>query len=572
MSIAFFWAALNGDFCCEIKPTMKKLILLLLFVPQLISAQNYLAKGDSCFNAKDYPCAGTNYDLYLMTDDSNGIAYRSALSWSLANNKEKALEGVRSYVRCNYANGVFVFSKRLMGDKNFDFLKNDPQWKTIIAGVQAKELEVVQKEKKKIDSILVIQHRIEKEAMLTKLNFDHDSPRAAYQKIKHYNKYPAISEKYLSLQFQITDSAHTAFLVVMPPDYDPSKSYPVLFFLHGAVRSNTGYLDIVEPGWDTGGWNRFYTKYAGEVIMVYPHGNREYNWMYPDDGFFMVPAMLKQIKQVIHVDDNRVFLSGHSNGATGSFSYLMKQPSPFAAFYGFNTRPRVETGGTYPRNILNRSFFNVSTDQDYYYPPEANDSLSAAMKRIGADYQDHRYTGFPHWFPKFDESEPAYQLLFSDLVKRKRNPFHPTIYWECDDVKYGCCDWLQITALDTTARRATWQKDINFEIKKWIILGDKDAAITRDTLLQGFKYRKRSGAIKATYKNNVFTVQTSGIKSFSILLSPEMVDLSKPVSIIVNGKMYRKQKVGYNKEFLLTGFRNTADRSAIWVNHMDVIL
>jgi len=185
------------------------------------------------------------------------------------------------------------------------------------------------------------------------------------------------------------------------------------------------------------------------------------------------------------------------------------------------------------------------------------------MKKIGADYQDHRYNGFPHWFPKFDESELAYKLLFEDLIKRKRDPFHSTIYWECDDVKYGRCDWLQITSLDTTAKRAAWQKDINFEIKKWIVLGDKDSAITRDTLLHGVKYRKSSGAIKATYKNNVFTVQTSDVKSFSILLSPEMVDLSRPVVVIVNGKLYLKQKVGYNEDFLQTGFRNTADRAAI---------
>jgi len=334
---------------------MKKLIILLLFIPQYIFAQNYIAKGDSCYKAKDYVCAGTNYDLYLKIDDSNGIAYMSALSWSLANDKAKALEAIRTYVKFNYSNGVFVFSKRLLKDKNFDFLKSDPKWKTIIVGVQAKEQEVAQKEKKKVDSVLAIQHRIEKDAMLPKLNFDHDNAQAAYQKIKHYNSYPAIREKYLSLQFQITDSTHTAFLVVMPPNYNPKTSYTVLFFLHGAVSSNTGYLDMVEPGLDIGGWNRFYTKYSGEVIMVYPHGGRDYNWMYPDDGFFMVPAILKQIKQVIYVDDDRVFISGHSNGATGSFSYLMKQPSPFAAFYGFNTRPKIETGGTYIRNILNRS-------------------------------------------------------------------------------------------------------------------------------------------------------------------------------------------------------------------------
>ena len=549
---------------------MKKLFFLSFFLPQLLFAQNYIAKGDSCFKAKDYECAGSNYDLYLKGDASNGIAYRSALSWSLANNKAKALEAIRAYVRCNYSEGVFVFSKELMHDKNFDFLKNDPQWKTIIAGVQAKEREIAGKEKNKLDSVLTIQHRIENEAMLRKLDLRDDKADLAYQKIKHYNSFPAISERYLSLQFQITDSVHTAFLVVMPLNYNPKRSYAVLFFLHGAVSSNVSYPDMVEPGRYTGGWNRYYTKYAGDVIMVYPNGNRDYNWMYPDAGFFMVPAMLKQIKQVINVDDNRVFISGHSNGATGSFSYLMKEPSPFAAFYGFNTRPRVETGGTYIRNIVNRSFFNVSTDQDYYYPPDANDSLSVVMKKIGADYQDHRYKGFPHWFPKFDESEPAFRLLFDDLSKRKRDPFHPKIFWECDDVKYGRCDWLQITALDTTAKRAAWDKNINFDIKKWIVLGKKDTAIIRDTLLRAYKYSKKSGAIKATFKNNVFDVETSDVKSFSILLSPEMVDLSKPISVLVNGKLYRKQMVTYNKDFMLADFRANADRAAIWINHIDV--
>lgn len=550
---------------------MKKLIILLLFVPKILFAQNYIALGDSCFKAKDYICAGKNYDLYLKTDDSNGIAYRSALSWSMANDKEKAIKAILTYVRNNYSNGVTVFSKQLLQEKTFNFLKDDQRWKDIIASVQGKELQITQKEKKKVDSVLTIQQRLERDQIVKKLSFDHDDALTLYRKIKSYNSYPAISEKYISLQFQITDSLHTAFLVVMPPNYNPKKSYALLFFLHGAVGYNTGYPDIADST-QTEGWNRYYTKYAGNVIMVYPNGNKDYNWMDPEKGFFMVPAILKQIKQVINIDDNRVFITGHSNGATGSFSYLIKQPSPFAAFYGFNTRPRVETGGTYIRNILNRSYFNVSTDNDYYYPPGANDSLSAAMKSIGADYQDHRYNGFPHWFPKFDESEPAHKLLFEDLAKRKRNPFHHSIHWECDNIKYGRCDWLQITALDTTTKKAAWQKEINFQIKKWVVLDNKENSFIRDTLVYAFKFPKRSGAIKADFKNNVFTVETSDVKSFSILLSPEMVDFSKPVTVIVNGKFYFKQKVNYNKEFTEAEFKDNLDRSAVWVNHIDIHL
>jgi ABC-type microcin C transport system permease subunit YejE len=70
----------------------------------------------------------------------------------------------------------------------------------------------------------------------------------------------------------------------------------------------------------------------------------------------------------------------------------------------------------------------------------------------------------------------------------------------------------------------------------------------------------------------VFTVETSDVKSITILLSPEMADMDKPLSVRVNGKLYFKQKVKYDKDFMLTEFQNTADRSAIWVNHIDINL
>lgn len=551
---------------------MRKLLILLLFLPALVSAQNYIGTADSCFKLKDYNCASTNYDLFLnkVENESNNIAYRSAISWSLA--KEKAFVAINLYVRNNGLNNNYFFSDQMLKEKSFDFLKSDPRWDQMIIDVKKSEDQIRQKEKRKVDSAVAFQTSLETHQMSNWINsIKTTNAKAVYNKIKNYNNFPTIRARNLSLQFKITDSLNMAFLVVLPPGYNPKKSYSLLFFLHGAVSSNTGYLDYVDD-WDTKGWNRFYTKYAGQVIMVYPHGNKDHNWMYPDAGFFMIPAILKQIKGIVNIDDNRVFISGHSNGATGSFSYLMKQPSPFAAFYGFNTRPMVATGGTYIKNILNRSYFNVSTDKDYYYSPAANDSLTALMKSIGADYQDHRYNGFPHWFPQFDESEPAYKLLFNDLAQRSRASFHPEIYWECDDVKYGRCDWIAITALDTTAKRAGWQKNVNFEIKKWIVLGKKDTAIVRDTLLQAYNYRHRSGAIKAKYRHNVFSVETSDVKSFSIFISPEMVDLNKPVTIIVNGKIHKRLKMSYDKNLMLTNFKKTLDRKAIWINQVMVTL
>ena len=244
--------------------------------------------------------------------------------------------------------------------------------------------------------------------------------------------------------------------------------------------------------------------------------------------------------------------------------------SPFAAFYGFNTRPVVATGGTYLRNIINRPFFNVSTDNDYYYPPGAHDTLDSLMKAMGADYQDHRYLGFPHWFPQFDESERAHQLLFADLAKRSRNPFHHEIEYECDDSTYGRCDWLLISRLDTLKPRADWHSDINFQITKWKIQTPKNQLAERDTLLNAFRFPKKSAKVKAKYHDNIFELETSDVGSLSVLISPEMVDLAKPVIIKVNGIKMFDGVAKYNKDILWKEFLLGADRKALWVTRIDV--
>jgi poly(3-hydroxybutyrate) depolymerase len=80
-------------------------------------------------------------------------------------------------------------------------------------------------------------------------------------------------------------------------------------------------IDYQFADWNLGGWNRYYTKYAAQndVILVFPKGSRQYNWMTSNEGFFMIPEMLESIKKAVNVDDNKVFISGHSNGGTGRF-------------------------------------------------------------------------------------------------------------------------------------------------------------------------------------------------------------------------------------------------------------
>lgn len=393
-----------------------------------------------------------------------------------------------------------------------------------------------------------------------------------YLQLKNLHPYKRKSQRNYSIQFPINDSIHSSFYVHLPADYNPDKSYPVLFFLHGAVRYSE-FTDF-QSEYMLGSWNRFYTRYAdkAQVILVLPQANNQYNWMTPDDGFYMIPAMLRKLKSALNIDDNKVFISGHSNGATGSFSYWIKQSTPFAGFFGFNTQPKVYTGGTFLRNGLNRFFTNFSTDQDYYFPPQANDSLKVLATSLHLNYEDHRYNGFPHSFPEFDASEAAYKILFHQIVTRRRNPFPEEVTWETDNVKYGQMDWLDITELDTLSQRANWHRSINFTIHKWLEYNNKKELVTKEINKEAFYFPRKSGAIEAKFDNNIFSIKTSCVKAFRLYISPEMVNIKKSVSIYVNGNRVFHNKVKYNDDFMMSSFEQQKDRKQIWVNYIDIQL
>ena len=558
---------------------MKRFLIFLLFLASTsrLQAQSYTKLADSAlrlmWKAKDtvgYRKSLNLYEeafkLYPKEINTTGLYKASVIASELKNNDKAFYYLEKILAMNNEENTTWDYLTFVYPQKEYENLFNDKRWSIILGKAENMKAAFFEKLSAK-------QKEFEKGAFKDLDLAQAKDGRQAYEMIKSFNNFQPKKEVNYSVKFNITDSINTSYFVSLPANYNPKKHYPVLFFLHGAVQGNS-LSEYQMPSWVLEGWNRFYTKYAAlnHVIMVYPKGSKKYNWMGPDDGFFMIPAMLREIKQSINVDDDKVFITGHSNGATGSFSYLMKQQSPFAGFYGFNTQPKVRTGGTFIKNILNRSYFNVSTNEDYYFPPDANDSLNVIMTDLIADYQDHRYIGWPHWFPQFDESEPLYPMIFRDIAGRKRNPFQSNIYWESDDVKYARADWIKINQLDTLSKRANWHQNINFNIHKLLSYNKQDSLITTDTLVKAFNFPRKSGVVKGLYKNNEFHLETSAVKSISVLISPEMVDMNRPIVIYVNGIKKATHKAIYDKNFIITNFRETYDRKAIWVDKINIQL
>ena len=565
---------------------MKPFILAVLISSSTISAssQDYQQLRDSAARMREQKKDSTAFRLLTFgIKRANGHPYHNdlydaAALASLTHQKDTAFY----YLNQLLAEGELeMVSCSAQGDPDFQNLKSDRRWGSLMGTAYRLKNEENLRKMGAIADCIRRQDllRSYSDSALNHLLFQNPGSRELYKRLRHFTQFPTVentSRQLRAFGVQINDSTYSFYEVQLPDHYEPTKAYPLLLVLHGAVQMNTGFPDPLTTKkygfMDTTGMNRYFSElgYLNQIIVVYPHGNRDFNWMYPDDGFEMIPNIVKDCKHYFNVDDDRVFVSGHSNGATGVISYLLKEPSFFAGFYGFNSNPRIRTGGTFLKNARNRSYFNVATDKDYYFPLSGHDTLARIAGVLGIDWQNHSYTGYPHWFPQFEASKIAFELMFSDMKTRKRNSFQKDLFWQCDDVAHGSCDWLTIEELDTSSTIANWALPVNFTATHWV--DNRDTAKVLDTLVTVFQFPRKSGAIQAHFTNNHFEIKSSGVKKITVLISPEMVDLSRPVTISINGKLRLTKYMKYNKVYMMASFKKNFDRRAIWVDYVTLEL
>ena len=560
------------------------LILSLFFLIEGTKSQTYSQLRDSAAKfreKKEYTSAFKllSKGMSLTENPYHNDLYDAAALASIIHMSDTALYYLNRLINAGEYDMIICDARN---DADFKNLQTNDKWWQLIGKASKRKTDEDIRRMSAMVSCVNYQDQLKffSDSVLNHLLERKYTDKELLKQLNHYNRFPLISRKQkrelIPFAVRINDSTHSFYEVQLPYNYNATLSYPILIVLHGAVFMNSSFPDprstLKNGFFDTTGMNQFFSKfgYLSNTIVIYPQANKDFNWMFPNDGFSMITNMVKDLKRYFNIDDNKVFISGHSNGATGVVSYLLKSPNPFAGFYGFNSNPRIRTGGTFIKNALNRSYFNVATDKDYYFPVSGHDTLAKLALSLGIDWQNHVYHDFPHWFPQFKESEPAFKLMFEDMKTRARNPFRHNLNWQCDDVKYGRCDWIGIEELDTLAEKKKWQTEINFPVTHWI--NNNDTSKVSDTVVTAFNFPRLSGAVKAHYTNNRFYIESSRVKKISIFLSPEMIDLSEPVTVFVNGKEIFNKKMNYDKDFMLCSFKENFDRKAVWVNRIPLQL
>jgi polyhydroxybutyrate depolymerase len=112
------------------------------------------------------------------------------------------------------------------------------------------------------------------------------------------------------------------YLLHLPPDYDPTKSLPLVISIHGFAEWPAHQMQI-------SGWNDLADEYS--FIVVYPSGtgfprrwrisNQADNSGGEMPDVIFISDMIDELEHLYNIDPNRIYANGLSNG--GGMSYLL---------------------------------------------------------------------------------------------------------------------------------------------------------------------------------------------------------------------------------------------------------
>jgi hypothetical protein len=227
--------------------------------------------------------------------------------------------------------------------------------------------------------------------------------------------------------------------------------------------------------------------------------------------------VVNEVKQKYNVDESLIYLTGISDGGTGAYYIAMKDATLWSSVLPLNGSIAVlrspqngADGEMYGNNLANKPLYIVNGENDQLYPVWHVEPHIRWFAALGVDHDFRPQPGAGHntnWWPT--EREPFEKFVHA----HPRDPHPAKLSWETERIdRFNRIHWLIITKLGK---------------------GASDAALPDQAF---FQHGVPSGRVDVTRKGNNFEAQARGVREFTLLLSPDVVDFSKPIAVVVNGK------------------------------------
>jgi hypothetical protein len=433
------------------------------------------------------------------------------------------------------------------------------------------------------------------------------------------------------------DAGEYYYTLDVPETYDSSRKYQVRVQLHGGV----GRIESNAP--PRAGSN---ARLAGvEQIYVMPYAWKDAPW-WSGQQTDNLDAILDLVKRAYNVDENRIVLSGISDGGTGTYYAAMRNTTPFASFLpfiGFIGVLRNETlqsdGDLFPNNLLNKPMFVVNGGRDPQYPTSMVDPFIDHLKKGGASIDYHPQPNAAHdtsWWPELKDAIEAF------VTAHPRQPFPDTLTWETDALHVPArAHWLVIDRLAPRhadqaplpdVNRMPHRAELDFGIRGvgtrinrvvkgsnaeqiGLKSGDVVVSLSNQPLAGGADLAEAlrnfpagrplilsvqrgaetvrvtgryaptaiageadamlppqsdSGRVDLKSTGNRIEATTRGVGAFTLLLSPDQFDLTRSVTVVVNGQTAFEGVVKQRLDTLLKWSARDNDRTMLFTAELSI--
>ncbi len=320
----------------------------------------------------------------------------------------------------------------------------------------------------------------------------------------------------------------------VPLTYQVTKGYGLVVCLHGAGFTGKAYLE------------RWQTRLGEDYVLACP--TVPMGAWFTRDAEELVLATIRSVQRRYHIDPDRIFLTGMSNGGIGAWVIGMHDAPLFAGIAPM-------AGGLdnvlmpFLANLRSTPIYIIHGAKDQVMPVELSRTITKELTRLGYPFvyrehdREHPMAG-GHYFPREELPE-----LMIWLNAQRRNPLPTSVTVVREASHFQPFGWVRIDATDAIAAFS------------------EDLVSKRDDLIKRQVYARLDASIVAP---NRIEVRADRVQRYSLFLNEQLVDSSKPLVVLTNGQVSFDGPVTPSLETLLRQARLRQDSQQLFPIHLAI--